>query len=192
MTLRFVQKLAQAQRASGSDCALLIAPRLLRMPFPMQRYDDPFLPFGKAIITATQAHVCAYMFDLAAYLAIGAAGAVALERTLAFARVGTQVPLILHAGFWGEAYATAMSDNALAVDAVTLAREMDAEAYTRVGVSGLPICVQGDPFYDPASMRFGIDGHLFRVLGEEVLYAGRDDNFAAVVAQTVKDRAGDK
>src|SRR4051812_25649910 len=94
-----------------------MSPRLTKMPLPMQRYDDPFLPFGKAIIAATQDLVCAYVFDLAAYLAIGAAGAVALERTIAF--VGENNLTVLHAWFADSGYISAAE--AFGVDAVTLA-----------------------------------------------------------------------
>ena len=69
----FADRLAAAQRTNRSTLALVMAPRLLQIPLPMQRFDDPFLPFGKAIIAATRDVVCAYIFDLAAYLAVGAA-----------------------------------------------------------------------------------------------------------------------
>ena len=103
----FSVRLRAAQAARDSDLALMLSPRLAQMPLPMQRYDDPFLPFGKAIIDATRDLVCAYVFDLAAYLALGAAGAVALERTIAYAGTDDATVTILHAPFVGAAYVDA-------------------------------------------------------------------------------------
>jgi hypothetical protein len=60
----FYDKLRAAQSQRESDLALLLAPKLAKMPLPIARYDDPFLPFGKAIIDATRDLVCAYVFDL--------------------------------------------------------------------------------------------------------------------------------
>ena len=73
------------------------------MPYPMQRYDDPFLPYGRAVIDATSDIACAYVFDLAAYLSIGASGAIALERTIAY--VPSPSLTILHGMFTRAEYA---------------------------------------------------------------------------------------
>lgn len=56
-------KLAKLQQDRTTNLALILSPLLARMPLPMQRYDEPFLPFGKAIIDATH--------DLARYLVTG-------------------------------------------------------------------------------------------------------------------------
>ncbi|MEO1441816.1 MAG: hypothetical protein AAFV33_15570, partial [Chloroflexota bacterium] len=81
----FSQKLARIQAKNGSDVLLLMRPLMSDMPAPMHYYDDPFFPFSKAIIGATRDVVCGYVFDFPAYLVHGAAGAVALERSMAFA-----------------------------------------------------------------------------------------------------------
>ncbi len=85
----------------------------------MQRHDDPFLPFGKAIIDATHDLCCAYVFDLAAYLSLGASGAIALERTIAY--VPAPLIKILDGPFTRAEYVRVASESAFAVDAVTLA-----------------------------------------------------------------------
>ncbi len=115
--------------SNGSNLALWLAPQLSQLPPPIQRYDDPFLPFGKAIINATSERVCAYVFDLAAYLALGAAGAVALERTVAY--VAGRAITILHGPFVGEQFSELSDEMSFNVDAVTLASVTDFAAYTR-------------------------------------------------------------
>ncbi len=114
----FLDRLKTAQEAYHSSLAVGFTPALEKMPIPMQRYDNSFLPFGKAIIDATHDLVCAYIFDLGAYLALGAAGAIALERTIAY--VPTPLIKILHGAFATSDYVRAVSDSAFAVDAVTL------------------------------------------------------------------------
>src|SRR5689334_7364687 len=80
----FHHLLEAAQQATQSTLAISLAPTLNKLPLELQRFDDPFLPFGKAVIDATADLVCAYVFHLGPYLALGAAGAVALERTIAY------------------------------------------------------------------------------------------------------------
>src|SRR5699024_7491278 len=80
----FTEKLEQVQQGRGK-LALYISPRLDRMPPEFQRHDDPFLPYMRSIYAATANLICVYIFDFAAYLAIGAAGVIALERSIALA-----------------------------------------------------------------------------------------------------------
>lgn len=194
MPVSFADRLAAIQRAKHSTLALVMAPRLLHIPMPMQRFDDPFLPFGKAIIEATHDVVCAYLFDLAAYLAIGAAGAVALERTIAYARADGDTLNILHGPFAGPDYAEAANDSAFAADAVTVTDEQMLEAYTRDPAMGAFVVRRGEaPVIIPLPGSAGVywqdagemtllasDDHAVRiqVAGERTLYAGRGDDFA--------------
>ena len=163
-SIAFTAKLQQVQAARGSNLALLMIPRLAQMPLPMQRYDDPFLPFAKAIINATRDLVCAYVFDLAAYLALGAAGAVALERSVAY--VGEDNLTVLHAWFAGQGYVAVAQ--AFGVDAVTLADKGYIDAYRTAGVGVFEVD-------SPSLIGEAIEMRLY---GEEVLYAGHDDDFA--------------
>jgi hypothetical protein len=78
-------KWAQLQTQHTKHLSLTLAPLITKMPLPMLYSDDPFLPFSKAVIDATRVHVSVYCFDLARYLALGAAGAIALERAIAYA-----------------------------------------------------------------------------------------------------------
>ena len=115
----FLDKWRNAQTTHHSRLAIGLAPRIPRMPAPIARYDDPFLPFGRAIINATAEFACAFVFDLASYLAIGAAGAIALERSIPI--VPRELPVILHAPFVSADFANAAFEDAFDVDAVTLA-----------------------------------------------------------------------
>jgi orotidine-5'-phosphate decarboxylase len=118
----FVEKLQAAQAANDSWVCVGLDPVLERMPGPFLKYDDPFLPFLKAIVDATADLVCAYKPNLGFYLALGAAGAIALERIIAY--VPRHIPVILDAkfndiGHTAQAYARGAFD-ALGADAVTV------------------------------------------------------------------------
>src|SRR5947209_6149519 len=130
--MRFRELVAAAQGRNGSTLAIGLAPSIKTLPFSLQRYDEPLLPFGKAVIDTTSDLLCAYVFHLAAYLALGAAGAVALERTVAYVPSG--VVKILHGPFATGDYAQAAFEDAFGVDAVTLTSTVDPAtiaAYTR-------------------------------------------------------------
>ena len=92
------------------------------MPGPMLKYDDPFLPFLKAIVDATADLVCAFKPNLGFFLTLGAPGIIALERIIAY--IPDDIPVILDAklndiGNTAQAYAQGVFD-ALRVDAVTV------------------------------------------------------------------------
>jgi hypothetical protein len=158
-------KLATFASRDGVYPALMIRPLVARMPLPMQRHDDPFLPWGKAIIDATRDLVAAYVFDFAAYLALGAAGAIALERTIPYAG---DVITILHGVFIGTGYIEAAQ--AFGVDGVTLGLVADAEAYRAAGLR---------PFSHEGMLLAEIGGEAQSLLfGEDVLYASGGDDFA--------------
>ncbi len=168
----FDAKLRQACAARG-DRLLYLRPVLTQMPLPIQRYDDPFLPFSKAIINATCDLVCGYLFDFAAYLTLGAAGAVALERAIAYAGADSATITILHAPLWGVDFARAMGETAFNVDAVTLVRAEDTTAYAAEGVGALLV--------DAVDFAGGAMRHAdltLRLIGDVVVYAGRGDDFA--------------
>jgi hypothetical protein len=114
----YTNRLRAAQEQQHSRLAVEIAPWAEKIPYPLQRYDDAFLPFSKAIIDATAEFCCAYVFNLAAYLSLGASGAVALERAIAY--VPSPIIKILHAPFASPQYVRAVGESGFAVDAVTL------------------------------------------------------------------------
>lgn len=195
----FIQKLETIQQKNSSNICLLIAPRVEKMPLLIQRYDDPFLPFGKTIISATQDIVCAYMFDLAAYLAIGAAGAIALERTIDY--VGSDIVTVLHGPFGTPDYVQLMEETSFGVDAVTISDNQYLESYLHRSDRCAFITNHRKPNYLDAPDKggfFWIEDRLFtlsgstrqmlqiRVAGESVLYADRTDHFEQSLRQNVE------
>ena len=117
----FVEKLRAAQEANDSWVCVGLDPVLERMPGPMREYKDPFLPFLKTIVDATADLVCAYKPNLGYYLALGAAGVIALERIIAY--IPNEIPVILDGkfndiGHSAQAYAQGAFD-ALGADAIT-------------------------------------------------------------------------
>lgn len=199
MALSFADKLVSIQNRHHTNLALLIAPRLVRLPLVIQRYDDPFLPFGAAIVNATRDLVCAYVFDLAAYLSLGAAGAVALERTIAYAKGDTLT--ILHGPFVGGDYAALLDEGSFNADAVTVVDGDDSPAYSArtdrcafVVQRGLPEqgeLLSGAIYWQDAGLftiPFATAFLTLRLAGEEVLYAGMGEDFAARTRAALEKR----
>jgi hypothetical protein len=191
MMISLADKLSTIQAQQQSDIGLLLAPRMAMLPLPMQRFDDPFLPFGKAIIDATRDLTCAYIFDLASYLAIGAAGAIALERTLAYVRSDTVT--ILHGLFAGPDYAGISEEGAFTVDAVTLIdgqyldfylRRPDRSAFIVRGVSPAKLDASdlGGYYWNEAQIftMLGTSGQILQIhmISDSVLYASQGEDFA--------------
>ncbi|MCS6772587.1 MAG: hypothetical protein NZ693_00530 [Thermoflexales bacterium] len=80
MSRLFEEKLRAAQARAGCGLSLSLDIAVANTPLPIQPYDEPMLPFARAIIEATADLVCAYALNPAFYLAEGAAGIVAMER----------------------------------------------------------------------------------------------------------------
>lgn len=127
MTQTFIQKLEQVIQTNHTHVMLRIHPILMQMPAPVKAYDDPFLPFAKLIITATRDVVCGYVFDFPAYLAIGAAGIVALERTIAY--VDSRLITVIDGQFSGADYVHLTDEGTFNADAVILADDKHLSAY---------------------------------------------------------------
>ncbi|GEM_PF-431994 len=162
---RYTDKLRAVQQTRKSDYGLMLAPKLTAMPLSIQRYDDPFLPFSKMVIQATRDLVCAYVFDFSAYFAIGAAGVVALERAIAYARGDGESIAILHVPFATRDYAPASSDTALAVDAVTLTDIKIATAYTTLNGVGAYVVTYSPEDEEVVAQANGADVGYFDVEG---------------------------
>lgn len=185
----FVSKWNAAQESNHSRLAIGIRPRLTAMPAPIARYDDPFQPFCRAIITATADLACAYVFDLGAFLALGAAGARALERSIPL--VPKHIPAILHGPFVTPDYAQAAFEEALAADAVTLATTQPdiIAAYADRPEHGV-FCPssEGQAAYIGTwnAQGFTLNGVCVRWVTEPIIYASGRNDFEAV-ARAVAD-----
>ncbi len=126
----FIEKLAQAQRKNRSYLCIGLDIVVSHTPLPIQPYDEPMLPFARAIIEATSDLVCAYKPNLGFYLAEGAAGMVALERIVRL--IPPDIPIILDGkfgdfGHTAEAYARGAFEQFRA-DAVTLSPYIGSDA----------------------------------------------------------------
>lgn len=92
----YLQKLKDAQDRNNSWLCVGLDPLPDSLPLEaVTRWDEPLLPFNKAIIDATADLVCAYKPNLGFYLQWGAAGVIALERTIAY--IPKHIPVILDA-----------------------------------------------------------------------------------------------
>lgn len=89
----YLHKLKVAQEKNESWLCIGLDPQPDRMPAPAMKWDEPVLPFNKAIIDATADLVCAYKPNLGFYLQWGAAGVIALERTIAY--IPDHIPIIV-------------------------------------------------------------------------------------------------
>ena len=179
----YLEKIHAAQQKNNSWLCVALEPDPARLPLPAMQWDEPVLPFNKAIVDATAELVCAYKPTLGFYLQWGAAGVVALERTIAY--IPDHIPIILDArvgesGRAQAAWGTGAFDH-WQVDALTVAPAAGKEAL-------LPLV--GDhaeraaylPLYTPegpgeqaeaerlgeaiaASQRWTLAGHLGYVIG---------------------------
>jgi len=91
--MNYLEKLQFAQNQNNSWLCVGLDPDPVRLRVDVLKWDEPVLPFNKAIIDATADLVCAYKPNLGFYLQWGAAGIIALERTIAY--IPRHIPVIL-------------------------------------------------------------------------------------------------
>lgn len=91
--MSYLQKLKDAQTKNNSWLCIGLDPDPDKLRVDYLKWDEPILPFNKAIIDATADLVCAYKPNLGFYMQWGAAGVIALERTIAY--VPAHIPIIL-------------------------------------------------------------------------------------------------
>jgi orotidine-5'-phosphate decarboxylase len=130
--MRYLEKLKAAQERNRSWLCLGLDPDPARLPLPSLKWDEPVLPFNRAIIDATADLVCAYKPNLGFYLQWGAAGMIALERTIAY--IPGDLPIIIDCktgdiGHTQAAWAAGLFDQ-WNVDAVTVNPFVGADAVT--------------------------------------------------------------
>ena len=93
--MRYLEKLRAAQEANDSWLCIGLDPQPERLPVEALKWDEPVLPFNRRIIDATADLVCADKPNLGFYMQWGAAGVIALERTIA--AIPSHIPVILDA-----------------------------------------------------------------------------------------------
>jgi hypothetical protein len=179
------------QAHARSKYALIIAPKVTLLPLPIQRFDDPFLPLGKAIIQASRDLVGAYVFDLASYLALGGAGAVALERTIDY--INDEVPTILHGAFATPQFAPLADKAAFGVDTVTIAKHDLLEAYQQSPTFGAIVMGKVDDltiggWWQDDTMRLvnQADGIELQVLPNDFAHGDYGYKFAEILQQRLQ------
>jgi len=91
--MNYLEKLFAAQEKNDSWLCVGLDPDPARLRVDALKWDEPVLPFNRAIIDATIDLVCAYKPNLGFYLMWGAAGIIALERTIAY--IPNHIPIIL-------------------------------------------------------------------------------------------------
>jgi orotidine-5'-phosphate decarboxylase len=128
--MTYLEKLVAAQQQNNSWLCVGLDPQPENLPLPAQKWDEPVLPFNQAIIEATADLVCAYKPNLGFYWQWGAAGIIALERTIAF--IPEHIPIILDCktgdiGHTQAAWAKGLFD-LWDVDAITVNPYVGAEA----------------------------------------------------------------
>ena len=128
--MSYLEKLRAAQETNESWLCVGLDPDPERLRVDVLKWDEPILPFNKAIIDATGDLVCAFKPNLGFYLQWGAAGTIALERTIAY--IPEHIPVILDCktgdiGHTQAAWASGLFD-AWEVDAVTVNPYVGEEA----------------------------------------------------------------
>ena len=84
--MSYLEKLRAVQEQNNSWLCIGLDPDPDKLRVDWLKWDEPILPFNKGIIDATADLVCAYKPNLGFYLQWGAAGVIALERTIAYFR----------------------------------------------------------------------------------------------------------
>lgn len=125
-----------------------MAPDAELLPPEVMRADDPLLPYMRTVFAATRDLVCAYIFDFPSYLAMGGAGAVALERSIALA-AGSHLTVI-DGSFATDAHAALLDDASFGADAITVLLQVTLDAFQARQDRGVFV-VTDDP---AASWRF--------------------------------------
>lgn len=128
--MTYLEKLQAAQDLNDSWLCVGLDPDPVRLRVDALKWDDPILPFNKAIIDHTADLVCAYKPNLGFYLQWGAAGVIALERTIAY--IPDHIPVILDCktgdiGHTQAAWASGLFD-LWGVDAITVNPYVGEEA----------------------------------------------------------------
>ncbi len=128
--MNYLEKLRAVQEKNNSWLCVGLDPDPAKLRVDWLKWDEPILPFNKIIIEATADLVCAYKPNLGFYLQWGAAGMIALERTIAY--IPKHIPVILDCKTGDIGHTQAAWGNGLfdewQVDAVTVNPYVGAEA----------------------------------------------------------------
>jgi len=161
--------------------AIGIAPKVEYIAYEIMRHDAPFFPFSKAVIEATKDFAGAYVFDMATFLAQGAAGAIALERSISL--VPEPAIKILHIPVATPDYFKAVFTEGLFVDAITLATTAPIviDTYTAKETYGAfvpePVATNKPNLGHYTMEQFTLNNQSLRWVIEPVIYASGKSDF---------------
>ena len=128
--MSYLEKLRAVQDQNDSWLCVGLDPDPDKLRVDWLKWDEPILPFNKRIIDATADLVCAYKPNLGFYLQWGAAGVIALERTIAY--IPNHIPVILDCKTGDIGHTQAAWGNGLfddwGVDAITVNPFVGSEA----------------------------------------------------------------
>lgn len=163
---------------------VMLSPEIELLPLSVRRFDEPLLPFSKGLVHATYSSVCGYVFNFASYLALGASGAAALERSIAYAHSFGLT--ILHGPFATTEYSAMASQIAFGLDAITVTEYGILEHYLNnppyfafIANNNLEANRKGSNYYCLTNQMLVINSqsdHEFklRVIFDKQLYDTRD------------------
>lgn len=187
MENEFVEKVSLSQ----SKVILKLNPKFEMLPLPVIRFDDPFLPFGKQVIDATHDLVAGYLFDFASYLAMGGAGVIALERTIAY--VPEPKVRILHGAFTGKGFSPMADVTGFNLSAITVTTLEDIDYYTRnIPYMAFLATSKKHPVLDRGGIyRTDINklqyNHIeLTITTDDILYSSKQDNFAEKIREGIR------
>ncbi len=177
-------------RLSQSNIILKLNPKFEQLPLPITWFDDPFLPFGKQVIDATQDLVAGYLFDFASYLAMGGAGVIALERTIAY--VSKSKVRILHGAFTGKDFSPMADATGFDLSAITVTTLDDVNYYTN-HVPYMAFLVTGENqampsrggIYRTDTSKLLYQDIKLTVTTDAVLYSSKQDDFAEKIREGI-------
>ena len=175
--MTYLQKLKAAQERNDSWLCVGLDPQPEQLPLPALKWDEPVLPFNRAIIEATADLVCAYKPNLGFHLQWGAAGIIALERTIA--AIPDHIPVIIDCktgdiGHAQAAWAAGLLD-LWDVDAVTVNPFVGQDAVLpMVGERPDKAIYLLARTSNPGAVQFQGDLHLQQGLSAEVIRQSQD------------------
>lgn len=187
----FTTKLEHIIATNGSRLAIYLSPDIALIPQYILRYDEPFLPFGKEVINATSKNGCCYIFDLAAYMALGAVGMIALERTIDY--VGSEHITVLDGAFSDSDYVIVMDENSFGVDAITVSATFDVNAQIRYD-RGVFLISDTLPNNIPKEQNLGfkvndelhVNSISMKILDRNFVYQDRRDSFTETLRHQIE------
>lgn len=181
----------ETMRLSQSKIILKLNPKIELLPLPIMRFDDPFLPFGKQVIDATHDLVAGYLFDFASYLALGGAGVIALERTIAYVP-DTRVR-ILHCPFTGQGFSPMADVTGFNLSAITVNTLEDVTYYTHnapymafLATSKKHPLPERGGIYRTDIKRLEYNNTVLTVTTDDILYSSKQNNFAETIREGIQ------